>query len=429
MFIQYRNSVKQIALPMLAILFLSNCANTKTQQTTNNENVSTKTVIVEAENFIENSGNVTIEKDGFVKTNDISTWLSYKIDIPVSGRYNVRLFAKNEEVKEANCWLEDYIDNKDGRTYNITSTMIVAGNSSNSFVQKDGSPLEAKTHLMKLHVEKSALLIDKIEFVLVREHKASPVIIKQNTTGKEWKLTWSDEFNGKGLPDQTKWMYDIGNWGWGNNEPQYYTENRVENARQEDGNLIIEARKNDDGKPWTSARLTTRGKESFLFGKIEFRAKVPAGQGAWSAGWLLGDSYVDELSWPYCGEVDVLENVGSEIDNVTGNGKTHGSVHYDGYYFKKGNQIPFITDVKNMNGEFHNYTLEWLPTGMTMYIDGVKYFDYQVNDERGLTWPYSKIPQNLILNLAIGGGMGGDIDPQLTSQKLIFDYVRVYELK
>lgn len=429
MLIQYRKLLKCFVLSLITSLFLSNCANTRAQRTTNINNTSATKVIVEAENFIDNSGNISLTNLGFVKTSSNGSWLSYKIDIPVSGRYIVRLFAKNENIKEVHCWLEDYIDNKDGRTYNITSTMIIAGNNSTNFVQIDGSPLAATTHLMKLHIEKSPLLIDKIEFVLVKEHKASPVVIKQKTDGKDWKLTWSDEFNGKGLVDDTKWTYDIGNWGWGNNEPQYYTEKRLENARQEDGNLIIEARKDDDGKPWTSARLTTRGKVSFLFGKIEIRAKVPIGQGSWSAGWLLGDSYVDELSWPYCGEVDILENVGKEIDDATGNGKTHGSVHYNDYYFKKGNQIPFVTDVENMNGEFHNYTLEWLPTGMTMFIDGKKYFDYQVTEARSFTWPYSKIPQNLILNLAMGGGMGGDIDPSITSQKVIFDYVRVYELE
>jgi beta-glucanase (GH16 family) len=427
MLMQYKKLVKQTALPLMAILLLSNCANTK------NTKSSSPTVIIEAESFIENSGNVTVLNDkpnaGFVKTGQDGSWLSYSVNIPVSGRYIVRLYAKNEIISEVKCWLEDYIDNKDGRTYNVTGNMNVVGNSASNFVQIDGSPFEAKTHLMKLHIEKSPLLIDKIELTLIREHKASPVVVKQNAAGKDWKLTWSDEFNGKGLIDETKWTYDIGNWGWGNNELQYYTEKRVENARQEDGNLVIEARKDAVGTPWSSARLTTRGKASFLFGKIEFRAKVPAGNGAWAAGWLLGDSYVDELSWPYCGEVDILENVGSEIDDATGNGKTHGSVHYEGYYFKKGNQIPFVTNVENMNGEFHNYTLEWLPTGMTMYIDGKKYFDYQVTESRSAAWPYSKIPQNLILNLAMGGGMGGNVDPALTSQKLIVDYIRVYELK
>jgi beta-glucanase (GH16 family) len=430
---QYRKLVKQLVLQLMMILFLANSANAITYRKGISNKSSAIIVLVEAETFSGNSGNSTVLNDkpnvGFVKTGDGGSWLSYSINIPVSGRYVVRLFAKNEEIKEVNCWLEDNIDNKEGRIYNITGNITVAGKSSNNFVQKDGSPLEAKTHLMKLHIEKSPLLIDKIEFTLLKEHKSSPIVFKQNTSGTQWKLTWSDEFNGKGLPDETKWTYDIGNWGWGNNEPQYYTEKRLENARQENGNLIIEARKNDDGKPWTSARLTTRGKGSFLFGKIEFRAKVPVGKGSWSAGWLLGDSYVDELSWPNCGEIDVLENVGSEIDDITGNGKTHGSIHYEGYYFKKGNQIPFVTDVENMNGEFHNYTLEWLPSGMTMYIDGIKYFDYQVTESRSESWPYNKIPQNLILNLAIGGGMGGDIDPALTSQKLILDYVRVYELK
>jgi len=427
MLMQYKKLVKQTALPLMAILLLSNCANTK------NTKSSSPTVIIEAESFIENSGNVTVLNDkpnaGFVKTGQDGSWLSYSVNIPVSGRYIVRLYAKNEIISEVKCWLEDYIDNKDGRTYNVTGNMNVVGNSASNFVQIDGSPFEAKTHLMKLHIEKSPLLIDKIELTLIREHKASPVVVKQNATGKDWKLTWSDEFNGKGLIDETKWTYDIGNWGWGNNELQYYTEKRVENARQENGNLVIEARKDAVGTPWSSARLTTRGKASFLFGKIEFRAKVPAGNGAWAAGWLLGDTYVDELSWPYCGEVDILENVGSEIDDATGNGKTHGSVHYEGYYFKKGNQIPFVTNVENMNGEFHDYTLEWLPTGMTMYIDGKKYFDYQVTESRSAAWPYSKIPQNLILNLAMGGGMGGNVDPALTSQKLIVDYIRVYELK
>lgn len=423
---QFNRVVKQTALALTVILSFSNCVSKKSQETSRINKSNVATVLVQAENYTGNSENVTLTDNGFVKTN-AGSWLSYKIDIPVTGRYIVRLYAKNEEVTAGNCWIEDYMDNTGGRVYNITNSMIVPGNSSAIMIQKEGSPLEAKTHLMKLHIENSSLLIDKIEFVLMKTHQASPVVMKQSTTGKDWKLAWSDEFDGNKI-DETKWTYDVGDWGWGNYEPQYYTERRTENARVEDGNLIIEARKNDNGNPWTSARLTTRGNVSFLYGKIEFRAKVPVGNGSWSAGWLLGSDYVDELSWPLCGEVDVLENVGNEIDDQTGDGRTHGSVHYAGYYFKKGNQIPFIADVKNMNGEFHNYTLEWFPTGMMMYVDGVKFFDYQLNDSRKVDWPYDR-PQDLILNLAMGGGMGGNIDPNLTNQKLIFDYVRVYELK
>ncbi|MBA4319461.1 MAG: hypothetical protein C0412_13755, partial [Flavobacterium sp.] len=194
MLMQYRKLVTQTALPLLAILLLSNCANTK------NTKSSSPTVIIEAESFIENSGNIKVLNDkpnvGFVKTGQDGSWLSYSVNIPVSGRYMVRLYAKNEIISEVKCWLEDYIDNKDGRTYNVTGNMNVVGNSTSNFVQIDGSPFEAKTHLMKLHIEKSPLLIDKIELTLIREHKASPVVVKQNTTGKDWKLTWSDEFNG-----------------------------------------------------------------------------------------------------------------------------------------------------------------------------------------------------------------------------------------
>lgn len=426
MYIRFKRALKLVAIPIVAIVIMFNSFNGNAQ----NKKKTAPTVIIEAEKFIENSGNITQEA-GFVKTNTENSWLSYKVVVPVSGRYLVRLYTKNQEINDANIWLEDYIDNKDGRTYNVTGNMTFVDKKAKNYFQIEGSPLAAKTHLMKLHVEKCAISIDKIELILMINHKASPVVLKQKTDGKEWKLKWSDEFNGKGLPDAKKWTYDVGNWGWGNNELEYYTNKKLQNARQENGNLIIEAVKDANGKTWTSARLTTRGKESFLYGKIEFRAKVPVKKGNWAAGWLLGDSYVDEKSWPYCGEVDVLENVGYEIDEKTGNGKTHGSVHYEDYYFKKGNQIPFIADVKNMNGEFHTYTLEWLPTGMTMSVDGVKYFDYQKNEERSKTWPYDKIPQNLILNLAMGGGWGGaqGVDPIMTSQKLIIDYVRVYELK
>lgn len=416
---------KSIKIAILSFLVFSVNSNA---QKPNQKEVK---VTIEAEHFIEHSGNITKEAS-LVKTTNEDSWLSYKVSIPVSGRYMVRVYAKNQDIKEANIWLEDYIDNKDYRIYNVTGNMAFVDKKSPLYFQIDGAPLATKSHLMKLHISNCALSIDKIEFILMISHKASPIVIKQKTDGKIWSLKWSDEFNGKGLPDQKKWTYDIGNWGWGNNELEYYTDKKVKNARQENGNLIIEAVKDANGQTWSSARLTTRGKTSFLYGKIEFRAKVPKGRGSWAAGWTLGDSYIDELSWPYCGEFDILENVGYEMDPKTSNGKTHGSVHYENYYFKKGNQIPFIADVKNMTGEYHTYALVWLPTGATMYVDGEKYFDYPKNEERTKTWPFDRIPQNIIINLAMGGGWGGakGVDSKtLTSQKMIVDYVRVYELK
>ena len=245
--------------------------------------------------------------------------------------------------------------------------------------------------------------------------------------GENWEIVWADEFDGEGIVDTTKWTYDLGNWGWGNGELQYYTAFRPENARQEDGNLIIEAHKNDMDNPWTSARLTTRGKTTFLYGKIEFRAKVPAEKGNWSAGWMLGDDYVDELSWPYCGEIDILESVGYQMDNETGNGTAHSSAHCGAYYFKLGNQATGTTPVSNMNNEFHTYSVVWTPDSMTAYVDDKAYFTYGDTSSE-LTWPFDK-PQNIILNLTMGGGWGGleGMDESVEKQQMVIDYVRVYQ--
>ena len=280
---------------------------------------------------------------------------------------------------------------------------------------------------MKLHFDQSAYF-DNIVFTLLKDHQITPKTLKQNTDGENWEVVWSDEFNGLEI-DTTLWTYDIGNWGWGNGELQYYTEERKENARVEDGNLIIEARKNDNGHEWTSARLTTRGKTSFIYGRIEFRAKVPSGKGNWAAGWTLGDEYIDELSWPYCGEIDILESVGYEMNDTTGNGIAHASAHSGAYYFKLGNQPTGVIDVENMNNSYHIYAVEWLPDAIYSYVDGILYATYN-DTSTDLSWPFSK-PQNIILNLAMGGGWGGyyGIDPNLTSQKMIIDYVRVYELR
>lgn len=420
------------AFTLISILTV-NCTS---NQRNKNDKVSSDacTITIEAEDYI-NSNSAVVEKineknAGFVKSSS-GGWLEYKLQVTEPGRYKIRLSGETSDSSGVACWIEDYVDNKDGRTYNITGTMMLKRASLGGIVnipEKDGSPLDSGMHMIRLHYDTGNVVFDKICFELLRKRISTPVILTQKTSGKEWKLVWSDEFNGTGLPDTTKWTFDIGDWGWGNNELEYYTANRLENSRQEDGNLIIEARKDDGVYPWSSARLTTRGKESFLYGKIDFRAKVPVGRGTWSAGWLLGDAYRDELSWPYCGEIDVLENVGYEMDPKTGNGKTHASVHCGAYYFKLNNQPTAIVDVENMNNEYHIYTLEWLSGKITVLIDGKKYFEY-ADASNDLTWPFNK-PQNLILNLAMGGGWGGakGVDPELKSQKFIIDYVRVYEL-
>ncbi|MFT6970053.1 MAG: beta-glucanase (GH16 family) [Roseivirga sp.] len=378
-------------------------------------------ISIEAEAFLEQFGDIEKIENG-VKSNGHS-WIGFDVDVKEIGRYKVEVTMKGD----GQVWLEDYVQNPDNRTYNITGKIEGLGTDEFSVVAKDGSPLNIGTHKMRLHFEGNDVQVDKIELTKMIDHQFTPQTLTQSTTGDQWELVWSDEFEGEGLPDSTKWIYDVGNWGWGNNEPQYYTANRTENARLEGGNLIIEARKNDMGQEWTSARLTTRGKTSFLYGKIEFRGKAPSKDGTWAAGWLLGDDYRDELSWPYCGEIDVLECVGSEIDDITGDGINHASCHTRTYYFKENTSITAVTNVVDMTNTFHNYTIEWTPDGVKAFLDGKEYYHYDKTKD-ALEWPFDK-PQNIILNLAMGGGMGGAIDPSIDRQQFILDYVRVYELK
>jgi beta-glucanase (GH16 family) len=392
-------------------------------------------LIVEVENNNDYEGDFKIAKTssiGQVILSEKGGWLAYDINIPVAGRYKVEISAATDADNPVNVWLEDYYDNKDGRTYNTTGNISIANTGSiNDFhsFEVHGSPYNNNLHKMRLHVGEGNIAIDWIQFTLIQAHQITPSTLTQNMTGTDWSLVWSDEFEGTGRPDSTKWIYDIGNWGWGNSELQNYTENRAENSRLEAGNLIIEARKNDLGNKWTSARLTTRGKVSFLYGKIEYRAKVPSGKGNWAAGWTLGDNYVDELSWPYCGEIDIMESVGYEMNDSTGNGIAHASVHSGAAYFKLGNQPTGIVARENMSEAYHTYGMEWSPEGIKAYVDDVYYLTYE-NKGTELAWPFDK-PQNIILNLAMGGGWGGfmGMDDTYTSQKLIIDYVRVYELQ
>ena len=344
----------------------------------------------------------------------------FDVEIPIAGRYRVEVSAKGE----ASLFIEDYIHNLDGRTYDITAAMPVKSADQFVVVQKDGSPLNTGVHNMRVNFIEGAATIEWVRFTLLKEHELTPYTLKQNLEGDEWALVWSDEFEEDGAPDPKVWAYDIGNWGWGNREPHYYTENRLENARCENGRLIIEARKDREDGGWTSARLTTRGRMSLLYGKIEFSAKISGRDGCWAAIWLLGDAYRDEVSWPYCGELDILENYGREIDDETGDGLTHFSCHTRAYYFKQGNHIASKKHVQQMAGKFHTYALEWTPESLQIFFNGEHVFTYDKN-ENALEYPFND-PQNLIMNLAMGGGRARKIDPSLTAERLEVEYIRVY---
>ena len=403
----------------VALIFSMGCTTQSSRQEKKVQIQEVDLISLSTTNYFEISSDVKVEDSQFKTANQ--GWIIFDLSVPQAGRYQVKIYGSGHS--DATVYLEDYVDNKEARHYKITGHIPFEKNHDYALV--DGSPLNTGAHKIKLHI-KGAAKIQKITFELMSVHESSPQTYTQRMEGEDWAMVWSDEFNGSEI-DTSKWVFDIGNWGWGNDEIQYYTKADQKNARVKKGNLIIEALKDEQTNRWTSARLTTRGNVSFLYGKIEFRARVPDKKGYWAAGWLLGDSYIDEGSWPYCGEIDVLENVGYEIHPLSGDGIAHLSVHTPAYYFKRNNQITSTTPVTDMVGSFHTYTMEWSPNGMKGLIDGVPSYTYNktAND---LEWPFYQA-QNLIINLAMGGNWGGaqGIDPDLTSQKLIIDYVRVFE--
>lgn len=361
--------------------------------------------VLASTNVAASGDSIVLQGGRAVRTGEVSGWLEYLVPIQITGRYRCDLHVRSLGGQSATLWVEDYVGNPDGRSYDITGPMPLEAQSSERLLTRYGSPLATGEHRMRIHYAGGSVELAALELTLIKRHQLTPTTLVQSTEGPSWSLVWSDEFNAEGLPDTSRWTADVGNWGWGNREPQYYTAGRTENARQENGCLVIESRRDDMGQPWTSARLTTRGKQSFLYGRFEFRAQVPTMDGTWAAGWLLGDAYRDELSWPYCGEVDVLEGVGREIDDESGDGLNHASCHTRAYYFKQGNHISNTRKVAGMGFGFHTYAMEWSPSRIDIFVDEVHYYTYDKRAD-ALEWPFDK-PQNLVLNLAMGGGMGG----------------------
>jgi beta-glucanase (GH16 family) len=240
------------------------------------------------------------------------------------------------------------------------------------------------------------------------------------TVKKGWKLVWADEFNNEGLPDQSKWNYEVGFIR--NREKQYYTKARLENARVENGTLIIESRKEKYEKgEYTSASLHTWHKAEWLYGRIEVRAKLPTGKGMWPAIWMLGTNR-REVGWPTCGEIDIMENVGFDPDTI------HANVHTRAYnHVKRTNKGSKIKAEKPYE-QYHVYAIEWHEDRIDFFLDDEKYFTFENEGTGNDVWPYDK-PHYLILNAAIGGSWGGQkgIDDTIFPQKYYIDYVRVFK--
>lgn len=262
-----------------------------------------------------------------------------------------------------------------------------------------------------------------------------------------WDLVWQDEFARKGSPDRKKWTYEVGFVR--NQELQYYTEKRSQNARVENGSLILEARKerfknpkftSDKDPSWqknrkyadyTSACLITQGLASWQYGRIDIRAKLPRGKGVWPAFWLMGSER--SLGWPACGEIDLMEYVHASPTTI------YGTLHWPGKnpdkpsenHGKQGGNTT-CPDVEN----WHLYSLEWDENAITFFFDGKPYYTADLSKADGSS-PKCRDPKGnpfrqsfyLLINFAVGGSWGGEVDPAIFPRRMEVDYVRIYEKK
>jgi beta-glucanase (GH16 family) len=255
---------------------------------------------------------------------------------------------------------------------------------------------------------------------------AAPATVSSSAAPAGWRLVWADEFDRDGLPDPAKWAYDTerNRDGWYNHELQYYSSGRLENAEVKGGRLVITARRealttlpDHGGQAYSSARLVTRGKASWTYGFVEVRAKLPCGPGSWPAIWMLGT----KGKWPVDGEIDIMEHVGNKPGEILG------SIYTGASNWPAGTGRTDRVYVPDACTAFHDYQLAWTPERLRIGVDG-KFYAVLANPKDGdyAKWPFDQ-PQYLLLNLAVGGDLGGAVQDASLPWRYEVEYVRVYQ--
>lgn len=244
---------------------------------------------------------------------------------------------------------------------------------------------------------------------------------EKQTVTKLTKLVWQDEFDTNGAPNPDNWIFNIGTGsnGWGNNELQYYT-NRTQNIKIEDGLLKITAiKENFMGSAYTSSRILTKGKFEQKYGRYEARMKMPFGKGLWPAFWMLGANS-DTVTWPQCGEIDIMEYLGSNPTSVFGT--LHGPGYFGGNAVTKG----YSLQNNRFDNDFHVFGIEWGENFINFYVDDVMYNQITPKNVKG-EWVFNQ-PFYIILNMAVGGNYPGNPTSEtIFPQTVLIDYVRVYQ--
>ncbi len=238
-----------------------------------------------------------------------------------------------------------------------------------------------------------------------------------------YKLVWEDDFNIDGKVNEDIWNITYSGSGNGNDEKQFYT-NRLDNVFCKDSLLHLVAKKEDfEEKHYTSGKITTFGKKSIKYGKIEILAKLPKGRGMWPALWMLGEN-IRKVGWPLCGEIDIMENVGRRHEEI------HFSIHSKKYNHNLNTHQTHVVPISDVHDDFHKYTLVWDENSIEYYVDDKHYVTFTKGEDGRDTdkegWPYEP-PYFLIINLAVGGTFGGPIDDDIFPQTLLVDYIKVYE--
>ena len=238
-----------------------------------------------------------------------------------------------------------------------------------------------------------------------------------NAKAQDRKLVWQDNFDGNEL-DFDIWSFDLGDGcpklcGWGNNEAQVYTDT---NYKVENGLLKLVAKKSEAG--YTSTRINSKNKKEFRYGKIEVRAKLALGKGLWPAFWMLGKN-IDEVRWPACGEIDILEYIGREPNSIFTTLHTSDS-HGNSKNTRK-------DEINGIEKGFHTYAIDWSQKNIAFYIDDQLFYTFEPKEKTAETWPFDQ-PFYLLINLAVGGNFGGhDIDDSIFPKEFVVDYIKVYE--
>lgn len=256
--------------------------------------------------------------------------------------------------------------------------------------------------------------------------KTTKAADNSNAASKDLKLVWSDEFDYTGLPDSTRWGYDLGDGcpnvcGWGNNELQYYTRDR-KNARVEKGVLVVEAHWEPiDKRNYSSARVVSKFKGDWTYGRMAIKAKLPGGRGVWPAIWMLPTDW-KYGGWPGSGEIDIMEFVGYMPDSL------FGSLHTKSFNHAIGTQSTKGIFVRDLSTAFHEYAIDWFPDRIDFLFDGKVYHTFENRKTGPDAWPFDQ-RFYMILNLAVGGNWGGKmgVDETIWPRRMEVDYVRIYK--